>query len=136
MGLKTKIEHLLGSNYMNLLVDHQVMPTVYRSADIFILPSLDEGFGISIIEAFCYKLPVILHANKHFLSLTNDASQHVDMTKKGTLSKKLVLILSDEKELSRCRAHNYRRYREHYSWAANKESYLELFNLSGTNHCK
>lgn len=127
--LRESIRHILGTNYMNLLVTHQEMPIVYGEADLFVLPSLDEGFGLSIIEAFCYKLPVILHLNKHFLSLTNDPSQHVDMTMEGALSNKLITALHDDQLLREKGAYNYNRYRENYSWESTCSKYFELFNL-------
>ncbi len=40
-------------------VDHAEMPKYLRIADIFIRPSLSEGFGSSFVEAFAAGLPVI-----------------------------------------------------------------------------
>ena len=40
-------------------VDFSDMPTLYRSAQLFIYPSIAEGFGIPIIEALNSSIPVI-----------------------------------------------------------------------------
>jgi glycosyltransferase involved in cell wall biosynthesis len=38
------------------------MPLVMASWDIFVLPSLDEGFGVAALEAMAAELPVIASA--------------------------------------------------------------------------
>ena len=40
-------------------VDSQQRDALYRSADIFVLPSLSENFGIVVIEAMSYGVPVL-----------------------------------------------------------------------------
>ena len=40
-------------------INHAEMPKYLKSSDVFIRPSLSEGFGISFIEAFAAGLPVI-----------------------------------------------------------------------------
>jgi len=40
-------------------VSHDLMPKYLKACDIFIRPSLSEGFGNSFIEAFACRLPVI-----------------------------------------------------------------------------
>jgi len=51
---------LLGSNRFKICTfPFQKMPEVYRSADIFTLPSLNEPFGFAYIEAMASGLPVV-----------------------------------------------------------------------------
>jgi glycosyltransferase involved in cell wall biosynthesis len=40
-------------------VDHQAMPTLYRRAEVCVLPSRREGFGQVLIEAFVFRRPVV-----------------------------------------------------------------------------
>lgn len=49
------------TNYINLFgtISHSDMLDVYKGADLFIRPSLTEGFGISFIEALSTGVPVI-----------------------------------------------------------------------------
>lgn len=40
-------------------IDHEQLPALLKSADIFIRPSLSEGLGISFLEAMAARIPVI-----------------------------------------------------------------------------
>lgn len=58
---------VLGSRYQRLKVDHQDMPSIYRTSDIFTLcPDSSEAFGIVYLEALASGLPCVV---------TNDASR-------------------------------------------------------------
>ena len=61
----------------------------YKNALIYVFPSIDEGFGIPIIEAFSYRLPIICSDILVFKEIGNDS---VSYFKKGnfiSLSKKI-----------------------------------------------
>ena len=40
-------------------VDNERKEKLFRTADIFVHPSIFESFGISILEAMSYQLPII-----------------------------------------------------------------------------
>ena len=40
-------------------VERKVLPTLYRAADVFVMPSTGEGFGIVYLEALACGIPVI-----------------------------------------------------------------------------
>ena len=75
----------------------------YKNALMYVFPSVDEGFGIPIIEAFSCSLPVICSDISVFKEIGNDS---VSYFKKGdfiSLSKKIQTLISSEdlrKELS------------------------------------
>lgn len=50
---------VLGNFEFRGKVDFSCVPRCYRQADVFILPSLIEGFGITVLEAFSYGVPCI-----------------------------------------------------------------------------
>lgn len=44
-------------------VSHHMLPAIYASCDLFVMPSLFEGFGLVILEALAAGLPVITTPN-------------------------------------------------------------------------
>jgi len=52
LGVTSRV-HFIG------FVDHAEMPKYLKACDIFIRPSLSEGFGSSFVEAFAGEIPVI-----------------------------------------------------------------------------
>jgi glycosyltransferase-like protein len=56
------IAHSLNlENSLTLLgvLSHEDLPKLYQSADVFVFPSLKEGWGLVILEAIASKMPVI-----------------------------------------------------------------------------
>lgn len=67
-------------------VDFERMPDVYRMADLFVLGSLYEMFGIVLIEAGSSALPVVTHDFPVFRWIVGDAGECIDMAKEGVLA--------------------------------------------------
>ena len=68
----------------------------YQNALLYVFPSIDEGFGIPIIEAFSYSLPVICSDISVFREIANDS---VSYFKKGdfiSLSEKIQILIDSE----------------------------------------
>jgi len=61
--LRNKLEHLTKQLHIDTIVrfegEQKDVDSYYKQSDIFILPSIWEGFGISILEAFSAKSAVI-----------------------------------------------------------------------------
>ncbi|HSX41733.1 MAG TPA: glycosyltransferase family 4 protein [Candidatus Saccharimonadales bacterium] len=54
------LRSLPGLTLLDAKLSEQEMIDTYRSHDIFVLPTLREGFGLVIVEALAYGLPVII----------------------------------------------------------------------------
>lgn len=66
-----------------------------RGADIFVLPSLYEGFGIPILEALASRIPVISADNSSLREAGGDAALYFDAKKPDALAKNIIKLLSD-----------------------------------------
>jgi len=110
-------------------VPHHQMPLIYNSADIFVLPSHFESFGIAALEAMSCGLPVIttyqMEGSHEFVK---DGVNGL-LIKPGDvdeLAKKLSTLIEDEElreELSR----RARKTAEEYDWKVIASRVLELY---------
>lgn len=69
---------------------------LYRGALFFIFPSLYEGFGIPILEAFACDCPVLLSNCSCFPEIGGDAVEYFEESNIESLENKIELLLANE----------------------------------------
>ncbi len=69
-------------------VSQQQLNRLYQSADVFVQPSIDEGFGMTVFEALAFGLPVVVTENVGAKDLlTNEVSVTVPIRDPQALAK-------------------------------------------------
>jgi glycosyltransferase involved in cell wall biosynthesis len=68
----------------------------YRRASIFAFPSLDEGFGMPVIEAMAAGVPVIASNRSSLPEVCGDAAMLVDSQSDAELAGAVELLTRDE----------------------------------------
>ncbi|MBE9214635.1 glycosyltransferase [Plectonema cf. radiosum LEGE 06105] len=92
-------DKLLGSNRFKICTfPFQKMPEVYRSADIFTLPSLNEPFGFAYIEAMSSGLPVVATDDEMRRYIVGDSGILCDVTNPEIYADALSQVLKIFKE--------------------------------------
>ncbi len=71
------------------------MPLVYRAAKAVIYPSINEGFGLPVLEAFASNVPVITTAGKCFAEVAGDAAVFVDPLSENDIAKAMTEVLEN-----------------------------------------
>jgi glycosyltransferase involved in cell wall biosynthesis len=71
------------------------LPALYQMADVFVYPSVFEGFGIPLVEAIESGVPVISSKGSCFMEAAGPDSLYADPSDKQELAKHLQLVLSD-----------------------------------------
>jgi alpha-1,3-rhamnosyl/mannosyltransferase len=77
-------------------VDSSVLPRIYASCDVLVLPSRYEGFGLPVLEAMAAQIPVIASRAGALPEVVGDAGVLVDPDDVGGLADAVVAILTDD----------------------------------------
>ena len=70
---------------------------LYKNARIYVFPSLDEGFGIPILEALSFSIPVICSDTDVFREIGDDYVEYFKVGDSVSLSKKIISVLDSNK---------------------------------------
>ncbi len=82
--------HLLGH------VSESDLPALYSGAQAFVLPSIDEGFGLPILEAMACGTPVIVASTGALPEVAGDAALFFNPNQPQELACQLERLLQDE----------------------------------------
>jgi len=91
---KLKIQdHIIFKGY----VDEKKLLNLYRHAFVFVFPSLYEGFGLPLVEAMNFQVPIIASDIKVFREIAKDAALYFNPMDIEDLAFKIENILNSEK---------------------------------------
>jgi glycosyltransferase involved in cell wall biosynthesis len=76
-------------------VTDQLLLALYQAAELFVFPSLYEGFGLPVVEALACGVPALVGANSSLTELVPDARAHFDATSPDSITRALFAALSD-----------------------------------------
>jgi len=78
-------------------ISQQDLPAVYRGANIFIFPSLYEGFGLPVLEAMSAAVPVICSNSSSLPEVGGEAVLYFNPHSSKYLARLILEVLRDEK---------------------------------------
>ena len=102
------------------------IPKFYSLADIFIMPSLYEGFGIPVLEAMACGCPVITSKTGCSPEVAGGAAVLVDPYNPDEMAQAMLNVLSDGELRADLVRKGYRRAQE-FSWEKCARETIELF---------
>ncbi len=94
---------------------------------IFVNPALTEPFGLTLLEAAASGLPLVATENGGPVDIIGNCDNGilVDPLDKTAIAAALLKLLTDPERYRRLRDNGIVKVREHYSWLAHAERYLE-----------
>ncbi|GAB4018512.1 glycosyltransferase family 1 protein [Spirosoma migulaei] len=87
LGLSDRVRHINATD--------EQLNYLYQNTQLFVYPSLYEGFGLPILEAFKAKCPILLSDTDCFREVAADAAVYFKSTDLNDLTSKLSSTLAD-----------------------------------------
>lgn len=109
-------------------VEHDRMPTFYNAADICVVPSYHESFGMVAVEALASGTPVLASRVGGLATIVRDGETGYlfDERSPEVLATYLCLLMS-ENEIRKSMAQSARQSVEKYNWSATANSLFRLY---------
>lgn len=104
-------EHIVFAGY----VPDEDLPAFYKQAKLYVFPSIYEGFGIPILEAFHYQVPVAVANNTCLPEIGGDAVSCFDPFDVED-AKKCMIKLLEEDALREKQIHSGNQLSHSFSW--------------------
>ena len=95
-ALQKTIGQLQLDNQVKIVGARSDMDNVYCMLDIFLLPSLYEGFSLALLEAMACGLPIVCSNIPQIVEATADCAITADPRKKGELAAAMSRMLEDK----------------------------------------
>ncbi len=125
LGLEERV-HFTG------YVPDEDLPVLYSAADLFVFPSLYEGFGLPVLEAMACGVPVVCSNTSSLPEVAGDAALLVDPTDVRALAAAMERALTDQALRATLRARGLERARR-FTWEEAARRTLEVYRQVSRN---
>ena len=133
------IAHLVGINMSgNFLflgdVKENILPTLYNCADVFVLPSVQEGQGIALLEAQASAKPVVAFNVGGVREAVREGESGllVERGNSSLLAEAILTLLSDSSLRRKMGASGREFVLANYTWDICAEKMLRIYHEAGT----
>jgi glycosyltransferase involved in cell wall biosynthesis len=104
---------------------NDLLASLYAGADLLVMPSLYEGFGLPVLEAMSFGVPVICANNSSLSEIADDAALLFDGYSAAEIYRKMDKVLGNRKVRDELSVKGLRRVRE-FSWEKAARETLEV----------
>ena len=103
----------------------------YRKADIFCLPSIEEGFGLVVLQAMASGLPVVVSDAVGASDVLRDGKEGIIVPafNEQSLSEALELLIDDVGVREKIGCASHKRISSQYSWQHYLERAVKIYDL-------
>jgi glycosyltransferase involved in cell wall biosynthesis len=127
---RTALDHISKEHNVTLKSDisDEDLASCYRTSDIFVFPSLEEGFGIPLLEAMYVNLPIVALRTPVVEEVCQDAALFIDHPSAPLLAQKIIQ-LGDSESLRRTLTEKQKASLERFDSHQILERFLELLKM-------
>lgn len=115
--------------YIGYISDEELV-SFYKNAKVFVMPSLEEGFGIPILEAFACACPVVASDAGSLPEIGGDSCLFFNPKDLDDMAKKITQLLDNKKLQEKLVEKGLKRYKE-FSWRKLAKETLEVYRQCG-----
>lgn len=108
-------------------VGERELAELYARCEVFVFPSLDEGFGLPPLEAMALGAPVVASTSGSLPEVLGDSALLVDARDKDALHDALRRVLT-EREFARDLSHRGRTWSTRFTWRACAEASITAWS--------
>lgn len=119
LGLRASVHHLLA--------DERQMSCLYRHAVAFVYPSLYEGFGMPILEAWAQHCPCLLSQASCFPEIAQDAALYFDPNDTDAMADAMTRLTDDAAMRQQLITRGDVRVRQ-FSWQRCADQHADLYH--------
>lgn len=125
--IKLILEKGIEKNVQVIKATNKQLNTLYKNALAFIYPSLYEGFGIPILEAFVNGCPVCLSNASCFPEIAGDAALYFNPINVKDMYNKILLLIDDSVLRSNLKVLGLDRVKK-YTWEKSAKQTISVYN--------
>ena len=103
---------------------------LYRQAALFVFPSLYEGFGIPVLEAMQYGVPVVCANASSLPEVAGDGARFVEPTDVNDIAEGMLELLNDPARAEQLSLRG-KAQAERFSWDQSAEQLMQLYQRLG-----
>lgn len=108
-------------------VSDEALNVLYAEAEAFVYPSLDEGFGLPILESFYHGTPVITSNISALIEVAGNAAELVNPEDAQDITRGIKLVLSEDKAEQQKRLQRMIIRMHMFSWHLVAEQTVEVY---------
>ncbi|MEO6540563.1 MAG: glycosyltransferase family 1 protein [Ferruginibacter sp.] len=91
-AINTNGQHVFFTGYLS----QACVEKYFQQADAFIFPSISEGFGLGVLEAFYYNIPLLCSNATSLPEIAGDAALYFDPYDENDIARAIVKFYSDD----------------------------------------
>lgn len=107
-------------------ISDEELVSLLKSAECFVMPSFEEGFGIPILEAMACCCPVVSSDAGSLKEVGGDACIYFNPSNINDMIKKISQVLDDEKLRQKLISKGLKRYKE-FNWQKLAQETMEVY---------
>jgi glycosyltransferase involved in cell wall biosynthesis len=108
-------------------INGTILKNLYKNARAFIFPSLYEGFGLPVLEAYSCGCPAIISNSSSLPEIGGDGAIYFDPSDKQSIISAVETVLFNEKNREELIRKGYSRLK-FFSWEKTADSTKKVYN--------